>query len=241
MRVQPISSERLSSEIVFQPPSLATVLLLSMIAGSTDTIGFFALGGLFTAHVTGNVVLLSGHLAMGGRVGIAQLISVPVFMVVVALTRVYGKSFGTSPVALMVLQLWFLACFMILCRFGEPFTDLDHWTAVLAGMSGIAAMATQNVLVQSIPEMPATATVTVDITRLSMAAIDLVLRGQTENSSSRRTVMSAGPAIAGFVGGCCLGAALHVHIGTWALAFPVALAATLLALHMHHGAIPVAR
>jgi hypothetical protein len=30
--------------------------VLSLIAGSTDMIGFFGLNGLFTAHITGNVV-----------------------------------------------------------------------------------------------------------------------------------------------------------------------------------------
>ena len=235
MRLQRKPGVQSLSEHVVPPPALAMILLLSMIAGSTDTIGFFALGGLFTAHVTGNVVLLSGHLAMGGKVGIAQLISVPVFMIVVALARLLARSFSAPATALMTLQLCFLTCFLILCIAGRPFTDFDQWTAVLAGMSGIAAMATQNVLVQSIPEMPSTAMVTVDITRFSMAAIDLVQKRGDERRSSLRTVRSAGPAIAGFVAGCCLGAALHVHVGGWALTLPVLLATAVLALHLYRG------
>jgi uncharacterized membrane protein YoaK (UPF0700 family) len=46
--------------------SLGTKLLptlLSIIAGSVDAIGFLGLGGLFTAHVTGNLVILAAHLA----------------------------------------------------------------------------------------------------------------------------------------------------------------------------------
>lgn len=39
--------------------------VLSVIAGSVDAIGFLGLGGLFTAHVTGNLVVLVAHLAIG--------------------------------------------------------------------------------------------------------------------------------------------------------------------------------
>ena len=39
--------------------------LLSLIAGSADAIGFIGLGGLFTAHVTGNLVVLAAHVEIG--------------------------------------------------------------------------------------------------------------------------------------------------------------------------------
>src|SRR5690349_5446197 len=39
--------------------------VLSVIAGSVDVIGFLRLGGLFTAHVTGNLVILSARLLAG--------------------------------------------------------------------------------------------------------------------------------------------------------------------------------
>jgi uncharacterized membrane protein YoaK (UPF0700 family) len=37
--------------------------VLSVIAGSTDVISFLGLGGLFTAHITGNLVILAAHIA----------------------------------------------------------------------------------------------------------------------------------------------------------------------------------
>ena len=41
-------------------------LLLSMIAGMVDTTGFFTLGHVFTALVTGNIVLAAGVSVDGG-------------------------------------------------------------------------------------------------------------------------------------------------------------------------------
>jgi uncharacterized membrane protein YoaK (UPF0700 family) len=64
---------------------LATVL--SVIAGSADVISFLGLGGLFCAHITGNLVILAAHLVTGTPGTVALLLSVPVFILVLALTR----------------------------------------------------------------------------------------------------------------------------------------------------------
>jgi len=55
--------------------------ILSVTAGAVDTIGFLALGGLFTAHITGNVVV-AAHYVTGGFGEIGPLLAVPVFVVV---------------------------------------------------------------------------------------------------------------------------------------------------------------
>src|ERR1700736_5244947 len=70
--------------------SLGTKLLptvLSVIAGSVDAIGFHGIGGLFTAHVTGNLVILAAHLASGGAGRVAPMLSMPVFIVALGVTR----------------------------------------------------------------------------------------------------------------------------------------------------------
>ena len=56
--------------------------VLGMIAGAVDVTGFLALGGLFTAHITGNLVILAAHYITGSFGEIAPLLSVPVFVVV---------------------------------------------------------------------------------------------------------------------------------------------------------------
>src|SRR6202051_2241899 len=68
--------------------------VLSIIAGSVDAIGFLGLGGLFTAHVTGNLVILAAHLASGGDAPVAPMLSVPVFVAALGLTRLLAGSLG---------------------------------------------------------------------------------------------------------------------------------------------------
>jgi Zn-dependent protease with chaperone function len=48
-----------------EPSARALPFLLGVIAGATDIIGFLGLGGLFTAHITGNLVVLAAHIVAG--------------------------------------------------------------------------------------------------------------------------------------------------------------------------------
>ena len=61
--------------------------VLSAIAGSVGVIGFLELGGLFIAHVSGNLVILAAHLVGGGEAAVAPMLSVPVFVAALGLTR----------------------------------------------------------------------------------------------------------------------------------------------------------
>jgi uncharacterized membrane protein YoaK (UPF0700 family) len=70
--------------------SLDTKLLpgvLSVIAGSVDAISFLGLGGLFAAHITGNLVVLAAHVVTGRSASLASILSVPVFILVLGLAR----------------------------------------------------------------------------------------------------------------------------------------------------------
>ncbi len=67
--------------------------LLSLTAGSTDVIGFLGLGGLFVAHVTGNLVILAAHFVTGGGAQVASILSVPVFTSALCLARLLAGGF----------------------------------------------------------------------------------------------------------------------------------------------------
>src|SRR6266403_5267981 len=92
--------------------------VLSTTAGAVDVIGFLALGGLFTAHITGNLVIVAAHYATGGFSQIGPLLSVPVFMVVMGLVTLASSAIaraGSYPLRpLLLLQTALLAGFLLL-------------------------------------------------------------------------------------------------------------------------------
>jgi uncharacterized membrane protein YoaK (UPF0700 family) len=59
----------------------------AFIAGYIDTVGFVALFGLFTAHVTGNLVLIGSVLARSSGSVLLKLLAFPSFIAAVVLTR----------------------------------------------------------------------------------------------------------------------------------------------------------
>jgi len=223
--------------------SLATKTLptlLSLIAGSADVISFLGFGGLFTAHITGNLVILAAHVVTGDPARLAPMLSVPVFGVVLVLTRLLAGGLEAIGIAslrpLLLLQFLLLGGFLVLSVAVGPRIDPNAANAILAGMLGVSAMAVQNALVEvSLRGAPATSVMTTDITRL-MVDVGAVLFGRDPHNvaQARSRAHHTWPVIVGFVVGCGLGAWCQVAIGMWSLALPAGLA--LLALAMSFSA-----
>jgi uncharacterized membrane protein YoaK (UPF0700 family) len=203
--------------------------VLSTTAGAVDVIGFLALDGLFTAHITGNLVVLAVHYTTGGFCEVGPLLAVPMFVAVLGAVTLVSKAIEKAPSrrALLVLHAALLAGGLGLGAGFGPFANADTPIAVLVGMLGVAAMATQSALVRlTLPGTPSTAVMTTNITQL---AIDLATltqsRGQPGDLAlARHRARATFPCILGFLIGCMAGAILEVHSGLRALALPVALA-----------------
>jgi uncharacterized membrane protein YoaK (UPF0700 family) len=211
--------------------------VLSVTAGAVDVIGFLALDGLFTAHITGNLVVLAVHYVTGGFCEVGPLLSVPVFIAVLGVVLLAcgrtGKAGHGSRRALLALHAALLAGYLGLGVGFGPFPNADRALAVFVGMLGVAAMATQNALVRlALTGVPSTAVMTTNITQL---AIDLAAlaggRGDPDDlARNRRRAGLTSLCVVGFVAGCAAGAALEFLCGLWALALPVILAVLALPL-----------
>jgi uncharacterized membrane protein YoaK (UPF0700 family) len=210
--------------------------VLSVIAGSTDIIGFLGLNGLFTAHITGNIVVLAAHIVAGNRTIFSYVLSVPVFMLMLFLTRLLAKGLERTGVStlqpLLLLQLLFLVGFLALCVWAGPWSDADALLAIVAGMFGVAAMAVQNALVQiSLQNSPSTAVMTTNVTHFMLDLGEALAGGDVAKvAKARRRALHTLPVIIGFAIGCGLGAAFEASAGLWSLALPSGLALLVLAM-----------
>ena len=199
------------------------VLILSVIAGSTDVIGFLGLNGLFTAHITGNLVMLAAHLIAGDVDILASMLSVPVYIVIMFLTRLIALRLARNnkPTLrpLLALQMLLLVGFLALGNAAPPAANALQ--GVTAGMLGVAAMAVQTALVQiSLTGAPSTAVMTTNIAHFTLALADWV----SGTRVARTRMIELLPAILGFTIGSAVGAAGEVLWGLYALVAPIGLA-----------------
>src|SRR5271156_36974 len=184
--------------------SRALPFVLSLIAGSTDVIGFLGLSGLFTAHITGNLAVLAAHIVAGDPTIFSYVLSVPVFMLVLFLTRLLAGGLEQVGVPslrpLLLLQLLFLVGFLSVCIAAGPWRDADALLAGTAGMFCVAGMAVQNALVQiSLTTTPTTAVMTTNVTHFMLDLGEvLVGRDHAKVARARTRAMHTFPVILGF-------------------------------------------
>jgi uncharacterized membrane protein YoaK (UPF0700 family) len=219
--------------------------VLGLTAGAVDVIGFLGLGGLFAAHITGNLVSLAAHLINGGAAPVAHILCVPMFMAALGLTRLLAAALEALGFAtlrpLLALQALLLAGVFVLAIGAVAPFDPTAPCAVTACMLAVAAMAVQNVLVQiSLTGAPTTAVMTTNITRFAMDLGTVLLgRDPNEVANARCRAWRTGLVIAGFVIGCGLGAACEAIYGLWSLALPAGFAVAALALGFNVSAVAV--
>ena len=212
------------------PVSRTLSHILGFNAGYVDTAGFLALGGLFTAHVTGNFVTLGAALIQGNSGAISKLLALPVFCLAVVLARLGSNALVArqkppmrSLVAVKVLLLVAAAVLMIV--YG-PFKDGDQPPAFAAGMLMICAMAVQNAMQRMhLPQLPPSTLMTGNTTQVMIDLADLFkgVQGDERRSVIAR-LQKMLPAIGTFALGCALGALGYVWLGMWSFALPPVLA-----------------
>ena len=218
--------------------------MLSVIAGSTDVISFLGLG-LFSSHVTGNLVILTAHIVARRADNACLILSVPLFILVLGLTRLLVAGLEAlnlnSLRPLLLLQFLMLGGSFVLGLASGHHPAPEARGINVAGQLCVGAMAVQNALVQlSLPESPSTAVMTTDLTSFIMDAGEVLLGHDPVGvARARHRAKHTWPVIIGFIAGAGLGAACFAAAGLKSLGLPAGLA--LLTLVMGLAARPVGR
>jgi uncharacterized membrane protein YoaK (UPF0700 family) len=203
--------------------------ILSLVAGSADVTGLLGLGGLFTAHITGNVVVVAARLVAHESAPLSHIIAVPVFVVTLVLTRVFVAGLDRiaipSLLPLLILQFLFLLSALGVCLAAGARPDPYGPEATLGGMLAVSGMAVQNALVRiSLAGVPSTAVMTTNISVFTMDLGEIWFgRNQSSRTESRVRIQRTWPAIAGFLVGCILGALCEPAFGLASFAVPTLL------------------
>jgi uncharacterized membrane protein YoaK (UPF0700 family) len=205
--------------------------LLSVIAGMVDLTGFFTLGNIFTAHVTGNLVVIAAKAVRGGPLNLAQTLSVPVFILAVAavwlLARASGRRGPGLTRLLLLVQFLLLAGTLIFSVITKPSANPHGLMAGIAVMIAVSAMACQFALFRlALPGGISTAVMTGNLTNTVLSLMEMLPHGRplmaVEPGRLRRSLRH----LFGFLVGCVVAATAIPLLGDWAWSCPVALGGT---------------
>jgi uncharacterized membrane protein YoaK (UPF0700 family) len=200
---------------------------MGFLAGYVDTLGFSALFGLFTAHVTGNFVLIAVALADPGQTPtLLKLLAFPAFILGVAAARLLVASCerrGKPAVKpTYVLQLVLLIGFMVCGMLAEPVGRSAGTLAMAAGLFGAAAMGAHSAASKLLlSHLAPTSMMTGNVTQLVIDTVDR-LRGAADAAAKARCAKFFFPVLA-FALGCGAAAFAYIAVGFVALAVPVAI------------------
>src|SRR5215470_71651 len=202
--------------------------LLSVIAGMVDLTGFFTLGHVFTAHVTGNLVVAAADAVQGGPFHLTQALAIPVFMLALAGVWLIAQASHRRRLGLvsplLLVQFLLLAAVLIFSVIARPSAAPNGLMAGVVIMIAVSAMACQYALLRlAMPRTVSTAVMTGNLTNTVLSLLDSL--------STRRALLSVDSGrlkrslhlLVGFLLGCVVAAYAVSVLGDWAWALPVAL------------------
>lgn len=210
--------------------SYLMIAMLSFIGGYVDTFGFIALFGLFTAHITGNFVLMGAMIVHPMQGGLLKFLAFPAFLLGVVVSRIivldYEKRQRSPLKILFTLQAILLAGFMIAGSMAAyPLESDKDVAAILAGMLGAAAMAIQAAGGRTVLTFIVhTSMMTGNVTHMFIDIVDIVYSGDAGlKQRARERLKQLTPAVAAFLLGAISAAFGYMQFSFWSLTLPIAL------------------
>jgi len=203
--------------------------LLSVIAGMVDLTGFFTLGHVFTAHVTGNLVVVAAAAVHAGPFSPAQALAIPMFMAALALVWLIAQASDRRRPALarrlLLVQFLLLAALLVFSVLTKPSADPHGSTTLVAVMIAVAAMASQYALLRlALPGAISTAVMTGNLTNTVLSLMDLTSKHHPLLPVDADRLKRSLRLLFGFLLGCVIAAVAVSVLGDWAWVLPVVLA-----------------
>jgi uncharacterized membrane protein YoaK (UPF0700 family) len=215
-----------------QRRALDDASLLSFVAAFVDCCGFVGLFQLFTAHVTGNFVLMGAALVNRQGEVWAKLLAFPVFILAVALTVVVADTLQRHGRSRVGPLLWGEAALLVTAvglplLVGPPHAA-DDLRALAVGMTLVLAMGLQNALMRlDLAALPPTTVMTGNVTQATIDVMTLWRQDSAHRGVARdRLRRMSGPVVA-FLLGAASGAGGYALLGFTSLLLPAAVCAVL--------------
>ena len=198
---------------------------LAFLAAYVDTLGFIALFGLFTAHVTGNFILIGAALADSSQMSILlKFLAFPAFIIGVAVARLaiaviqrrQGRALAWSFLLQLVLLLGFMVCGMAAAPVQSPTAG---WV-MAAGLLGTASMGVHSAISRLLlAHLAPTSLMTGNVTQVVIDLVDM-LRGAADAGTTERCIKFVWPVLSFGIGAIAAAFAYHA-IGFAGLLVPV--------------------
>ena len=209
--------------------------LLSVIAGMVDLTGFFTLGNIFAAHITGNLVVAAAAAVRGGPWNLAQALAIPVFILAVAAAWLVARVSSLHGTALtrllLVIHFLLLGAVLVFCVTTKPSANPHGLMAGIAVMIAVCAMAIQYALLRlALPKAVSTAVMTGNLTNAVLSLMEMLSPQQPLMTVDRGRLKRSLYLLIGFLVGCLVAAAAISMLGDWAWSIPTALAAVAIAV-----------
>jgi uncharacterized membrane protein YoaK (UPF0700 family) len=211
--------------------------ILSFIAGFVDTSVFVALFGLFTAHVTGNFVLIGAALVHRNGDVLAKIMALPVFVLTIAVAVKAAEALERRKRQRIAPFLYAEAVLLLLAFLVSTLGAIQHPAdpaALLAGMLATAAMALQNALMRlELTSLPSTTVMTITVTQSAIDVVTMLGRNvdprddAARREEARKRFSRMWPQICAFTAGAAAGATSYSVVGLGALVLPAVLCVVL--------------
>lgn len=210
----------------------SSFFMMAAIAGFVDVIGFVGVDKLFTAHITGNIVVAISNLIHHEPGVASKLIALPLFIVIAALVTGFIEAYGQAK---KFLSMWlffeavFLASFMFAAILIFPQTAVNSLSYISSAMLAICSMAIHNTLLRTyMTRSPPCTVMTGNLTQLIVDIVSCT-RGWRKaysvesRSKARQGVKRHGNVFIGFLVGGVVAAVGYTLFSFWVLWIPILL------------------